>query len=103
MRMSENDEKREGDFGDFMESFGGAGVSLLDDYEMKVTPNASECSTEVDQCDLIPLDSFFLLDSDFVYFGLISPMALDLICLEAPKFEDAGPRSHCCVVGVSCN
>jgi hypothetical protein len=24
-----------------MKSFGGAGVSLLDDYEMKVTPNAS--------------------------------------------------------------
>lgn len=58
MRMSENDEKRGAHFGDFMESFGGVGMSLLDDYEMKVTPNAKprcehckkEASLQCKQC-----------------------------------------------------
>ena len=113
MRMSEHDEKREGHFGDFMESFGGAGMSLLDDCEMKVTPNAKprcdHCKKDILQCkqcgehysfqecqkewpihkttcQLIAAHRvqhwswsvrpdlpgfFFLLESDFLYFGLI--------------------------------
>jgi hypothetical protein len=57
-------------------------VSLLDDYEMKVTPNASAALKLISATWSLWIP--FLAGFRFVYFGLISATGLDLICLEAP-------------------